>query len=403
VPAAGPQTARSGRLDVRLESTDGRYHRQELISWWHQERLRAARILVVGAGALGNELVKNLALLGVGTIVVADLDTVENSNLARCLFFRAGDEGRPKADVVAAAAAQLNPDCRVIPVVGDIRQTVGAGLYRQFDLVLGGLDNREARLHVNQCCWKASVPWIDGAIEGLMGVMRVFCPPASACYECTLGPRDYELLAARRACSLLTRDELLAGKVPTVATTSSVIAALQVQEAVKLLHAEDPALYAFAGRGFAFNGQTHDSYTVEYPRREDCLSHDTYDLDGAGRLQRDVAFGDVLVDARRQLGQAAIVELEQEIVLAFCCPGCDSSQAVLQPLTASRMADAICPSCGTQRRVELGHQIDDDGGPLLAVTADTLALPPGDVITLRAGFERRHLILDGSVVGLALR
>ncbi|WP_051324886.1 HesA/MoeB/ThiF family protein [Candidatus Solirubrobacter pratensis] len=392
------------RLDVRLgDGTDGRYHRQELISWWHQDLLRQARVLVVGAGALGNELVKNLCLLGVGTVVVCDLDSVENSNLARCVFFRPGDDGRPKAQVVAQAAGQLNGDCQVIGVTGDIRLTVGVGLYRQFDLILGGLDNREARLHVNQACWKAGVPWIDGAIEGLMGVMRVFSPPGSACYECTLSERDFELLAARRACSLLTRDEMLAGKVPTVATSSSVVAAMQVAEAVKLLHAAEPSGYEFAGRGVIYNGQTHDHYTVVYPHREDCLSHDSYDLEHAAAVGRDVPFADILHRALHDLGRDAVVELEHELVVDFQC-GCGRRDTVLRPAIALRESDAACPACGARRRLTPTHRVDADSpAALLEATPDRVGLPAGDVITLRAGLERTHLILDGTIEGLQLR
>ena len=76
----------SGRVEI--DPDEGRYHRQNLITWWDQSRLQSARVLVVGAGALGNEIVKNLVLVGVGTVIVVDMDTIENSNLSRCVFFR---------------------------------------------------------------------------------------------------------------------------------------------------------------------------------------------------------------------------------------------------------------------------------------------------------------------------
>src|SRR6202008_4404471 len=132
-----------------------------------------------------------------------------------------------------------------------------------------------------QACWKTSTPWVDGAIEGLMGAVRVFVPPDSACYECTMNDRDRELMAARRTCAMLTREQMLDGKTPTTATTSSVIAAMQAQEAVKLLHAEQLPSAQLAGAGFQFVGLTHDSYRVSYGRREECLSHDTYALERA--------------------------------------------------------------------------------------------------------------------------
>src|SRR5262249_5613347 len=91
-----------------------RYGRLRLISWWRQERLAAARVLVVGAGALGNEVVKNLALLGLGTVYLIDLDTVEPSNLSRSVLFRAEDGGRGKAEVAAQRAREINPDITIV-------------------------------------------------------------------------------------------------------------------------------------------------------------------------------------------------------------------------------------------------------------------------------------------------
>src|SRR5262249_54144766 len=95
-----------------------RYSRLRLISWWRQERLQAARVLVVGAGALGNEVLKNLALIGLGTIHVIDLDVVEPSNLSRSVLFRAEDGGRPKAEVAAARAHEMNPEVRILAIPG---------------------------------------------------------------------------------------------------------------------------------------------------------------------------------------------------------------------------------------------------------------------------------------------
>jgi adenylyltransferase/sulfurtransferase len=375
-------------LHVDLADADGRYHRQELISWWDQQRLANARVLVVGAGALGNELVKNLALLGVGTIAVIDLDRVENSNLSRGVLFRERDEGRAKATVVAQAAAELNPEVRVIPIVGDVRLALGLGFFREFDLVLGGLDNREARLHVNQACWKTSTPWIDGAIEGLMGVVRVFVPPDSACYECTMNRQDFRLLANRRACSLLTREEMLGGKVPTTVTSASVIAALQAQEAVKLLH-RDRLAYDFVGKGFVFNGLTHDSYVVSYPRRSNCLSHDTYQDSDWTSVPADHTFGQVLELAQHELGSPAVLDLEHDVVVSMTCRGCDLSESVLAPVEALSAGAALCPDCGAERALNLTHSLTPDDQLLLSLTPEQLGLPPFDVVAARAGQNRR--------------
>src|SRR3954464_10097083 len=106
---------------MTLDLEEGRYDRQQLLTWWDQPALADSRVLVVGAGAIGNELLKNLVLLGVGSITVMDLDVVARSNLARCVLFRGADEGQPKASVAAAAAGALNPDVDVAGIVADIR------------------------------------------------------------------------------------------------------------------------------------------------------------------------------------------------------------------------------------------------------------------------------------------
>lgn len=386
-------TPSNQQLAVEL---DDRYHRQSLITWWDQKRLAEASVLVIGAGALGNELTKNLALAGVGTIVVLDMDQVENSNLSRCVLFREGDEGSDKATVVARRANELNTEIRVIAVNADARLAAGPGLIAHFDVVLGGLDNREARLHINQACWKAGTPWVDGAIEGLMGMMRVFVPPDSACYECTMNEEDHKLLAARKACSLLTRDQMLEGKVPTTATSASVIAGLQVQEAIKLLH-RDSLDSPFAGQGFAFNGLTHDSYVVTYKRRDDCLSHDSYDLDGADSFDRSRPLSELIRLAQDELGSDAVLDLEHELVRSMICGQCEIETAIRQPIETMTAGDALCPRCEGERRLELTHVVNASDDELLDLRPEDLGLPAFDVVTARAGSRRKHFVLDGAL------
>ncbi len=114
-------------------------------------------------------------MLGVGNIFVCDMDNVERSNLTRSVLFRVEDEGKPKAEVAAKRAMEINSDVDIKFYVGSIFN-LGLGVFKEMDIVICGLDNREARLFVNQSCWKVNKPWIDGAIEILSGVARVFVP-----------------------------------------------------------------------------------------------------------------------------------------------------------------------------------------------------------------------------------
>src|SRR5437763_405877 len=97
-------------MGVLLED---RYARHRLMDWWDQKRLADAKVLVAGAGAIGNEVLKNLALLGVGHILVVDFDRVELSNLTRSVLFRDSDIGQSKARIAAERAREINPDCDI--------------------------------------------------------------------------------------------------------------------------------------------------------------------------------------------------------------------------------------------------------------------------------------------------
>ena len=111
--------------------TQSRYDRQERITWWDQDKLTKSRVLVVGAGALGNEIVKNLALVGVGNITIVDMDLIEHTNLSRCVFFRDGDEGKFKAEVLASRAEELNPEIAIDSIPKPV-QFLGDGYLANF-------------------------------------------------------------------------------------------------------------------------------------------------------------------------------------------------------------------------------------------------------------------------------
>ena len=172
---------------------DDRYSRLRLIGWWDQEKIANANVMVVGAGALGNEVLKNLALLGFGQIHLIDFDTVQDSNLTRSVLFRGHHRGMSKAKVAAAAAMELNPDCNVTAINGDVLTEIGLGLIRELDLVICCVDNREARLWINRMCWKVNTPWIDGGIQEINGVAKVFRPPAGCLLYTSPSPRDATL------------------------------------------------------------------------------------------------------------------------------------------------------------------------------------------------------------------
>ena len=374
--------------DELTAAEDDRFHRFKLIGWWDQQRLRRARVLVIGAGALGNEIVKNLALLGVGNLLIADMDRIENSNLSRSILYRGSDNGSLKATAAARAAKEIYPDIATHAFNGNIVHDLGLGVFRWADVVLAGLDNREARLAINRNCWKVNRPWIDGAIEAIDGQARVFVPDGP-CYECTMSPTDWKLLQMRRSCNLLSRPEMEGGKTPTTPTVSSIIAAVQCQEAVKLLH----GMETIAGSAWVFNGVTADSYITKFQRKDDCYSHDTLDeVIALDEGVEQITPRQLLERAKRLLGDKVRLELSREVLEKLICPQCNQQERLFASLAAVPGEKAWCPSCRDVRReVITFHQIRGDEDFVDRPLAQ-IGVPPFDIVIARSeqrsiGFE----------------
>jgi len=241
--------------------------------------------------------------------VIVDLDFIELSNLSRSVLYRDSDIGRSKAETAAAAFRELYDTATVQSLHANILFDAGLGLFEWADLILAGLDNREARLWINRCAWKVGKPWIDGAIEGLSGVARVFLPRRPPCYECTLGETDWAILERRMSCNLLSAEEMQTGKVPTTPTTSSVIAGIQVQEAMKHLH----GLPVLAGKAFVFDGMNHTSYVVEYTENPECWSHHTYaEIVRLPIRSDEIALAELHARAQAELGDPTAWELDPD-------------------------------------------------------------------------------------------
>jgi molybdopterin/thiamine biosynthesis adenylyltransferase len=360
---------------------EDRFSRFRLIPWWDQEKIAACKVLVIGVGALGNEILKNLALLGFCHVAVVDLDRIDESNLSRTVLYRAQDIGQFKVDVAARAYKSVAPGAVVQPIVGNVLRDCGLGLFAWSDIILAGLDNREARLWINRCAWKVNRPWIDGAIEGINGVARVFLPGTAPCYECTLGEVDWAILERRMSCNLLAAEDVTEGKVPTTPTISSIIAGIQVQEAVKLLH----GLPTLAGRGFIFEGLNHTSYRVEYTENPDCMSHYTLpEIVSLPVSSKDLTLVGLWQRASRDLETDGVtLEFSRDVIHKLVCPHCSQEEELFAPAGGVSYGSGPCPSDSHMRIVHAIHSFD--GTEVFGTRPlNQLGLPSFDIFTARS-------------------
>lgn len=244
-----------------------------LMSWWDADKVHDAKVMVVGAGALGNEVLKNLALMNVGSIFIVDFDTIEYANLCRSVLFREEDikKNKLKSEIAGERIKEINPNIKVQTVNGDIMIDVGLGVMRRMDVIIGCLDNRIARLFINRYAFKVGKTWIDGAIENLSGQLSVFKNGLS-CYECALTTTDWENIRYKLGCADVAQRNSTQGRVPTTPISSSIIAAMQVQEAIKVIHGNEKQ--SMAGEQFKYDGM--NNWIIQFKQddlKEECDSH----------------------------------------------------------------------------------------------------------------------------------
>lgn len=178
---------------------------------------------------MGNEVIKDMVLSGFKRITVVDMDDIVLSNLSRCLFFRESDvKVTGKAETVARRGMELDPSCRIVPVHSRIEDVTDW----DYDLILGCVDNIGARMHINAYACHHRIPLIDGAIDGFIGKVQVILP-GGPCLECTLNRTHVNIMEMRFTCT--GNGEAFVPKVASDITTASVIAAIQVREALKLV------------------------------------------------------------------------------------------------------------------------------------------------------------------------
>ncbi len=250
------------------ESDKDMLARLKLYEWYDENRVKSQKILLVGAGALGNEAAKNLVLSGYKKITIVDMDHVVHSNLSRCIFFRSedADKKRYKAKVLAERLAEIT-DISVDYYIDKV-QNIDENVLKEYDIVLGCLDNIEARLHINAHAYYHRMPYIDGATHGMIGKVQVVVPPKTPCLQCGMNITHSKVMEKRFSCT--GKDvSYFEPNMPSDINTTSIIAAIQVQEALKITH----GMENYIKNVFYYDGNRNFSSVLQIPINPSCPNH----------------------------------------------------------------------------------------------------------------------------------
>jgi adenylyltransferase/sulfurtransferase len=219
-----------------------------------QEKLKAARVLVIGAGGLGSPAALYLAASGVGRLGVVDGDRVDVSNLQRQILYASSDVGQPKALLARDRLAALNPRIRIDAHVLELHAANIATLFAEYDLVLDGTDRIATRYLVNDACVLLRKPLVSAAIHRFEGQAITYVPDRGPCYRC-LFPQPAEGVAPSCA------EAGVLGVLP------GVLGALQATEAIKLIVQQGEPL---VGRLLVYDALELRFREFRVARRPDC-------------------------------------------------------------------------------------------------------------------------------------
>jgi adenylyltransferase/sulfurtransferase len=209
-----------------------RYSRQvmlEEIGFEGMEKIRSAKVCVVGAGGIGNPVTTQLVAMGIGSIRIVDRDVIEVTNLHRQHLFTDDDIGRVKVEAAAERLRKLNPNVEIEPVPTSVTKFTADSIVKGFDVVIDALDSVDARYALNDACIKNNIPLIYAGALGMTGSVSTILPNRSACLRCMFPELNEDEMPA---CST-------EGVHPSVLY---LVAGIQVSEAVKIITGQQPTL-----------------------------------------------------------------------------------------------------------------------------------------------------------------
>lgn len=332
-----------------------RYLRHTLIDWFSQDEVARTKVAVIGAGAVGNEVLKCLALLGVGHVDIYDFDRIEVHNLTRSVLFRETDIGKNKASCAAERLKDLDPNVKVRAFPGDFWRTLDLTSFASYAAVICCVDNFEARIRLNLLCKLWGVNLINTGIDSRHAVVDTFPfarEPDASCYECTLPASVYQRMSQRYSCGGLKKIAFIEKRIPTTVITASLAGSLAASQALRF---GAPA-HKGSRRIFA-DSITGASTASDLPARADCPV--------CAQIKAPVQISRVRASLRAELApltrsnapETGDITLPEPLIVSYQCKACGRGEGQDKPLLW-RAADhdaslANCKACAGGGAVDI--------------------------------------------------
>lgn len=346
------------------------YHdRQNLMISPNTARLiKNCKILVIGVGAGGNEILKNLLLMGFGNFTIVDFDTVEDTNLSRTTLFRKEDIGKSKSFVAAERLKEmaLHENPNILGLQGNLMTDFGKGLFVEHDIVISCVDTQQCRAYINDWCVRTKTPFFEMGFEKYTVNITFFAPdgpmqqnngeiidklPSSdgrfpkmlgefpVCLREEIGYGDFD--GKRNSCSgFKVRDENFE-KIPTIQVSAAMAGTLIATELVKYLSGID----SIRNKMLLYSGLTYETVQVGYRRSPKCIIHDEHFEIEVVNVPVNPTLKELLQMVEQKYHAQALLKLPDKIALTGQCLNCGKTIILNKRANDIYTDDCWCSDC----------------------------------------------------------
>ena len=308
------------------------------------EKIKDTKILAVGAGAGGNEVLKNLALMGFGNFTIVDFDPIEDSNLSRTTLFSKSDIGKSKAEVAAKSLQQISlHESPEIKGINAKIQDVGKQVFLDNDIVICCVDTMDARAYINDWCVRLKKPFFEMGFEKFT-VQISFFPnekPTDACLREVIGFGDFT--GTRQSCSKLKMADTKLAHIPTIQVAAALAGVFVATEIILFLK----GVNRLNNKVLQYAADYHRVLEIDYPKSEKCHLHEEvmYQSYNTSLNSKINTFKDLLIELKGIRNADFYINWDEEFIYSMECESCGKEMLVKKFKSEVYDKERWCPDC----------------------------------------------------------
>lgn len=333
---------------------DNYFARQELILDEDTgDKIKTSKVLVIGAGAGGNEVLKNLALMGFGNFTIVDFDPIEESNLSRTTLFTKEDVGKSKSEIASNTLNQIS--LHKSPNIKGINakiQDVGKQIFFDHDIIVCCVDTMDARAYINDWCVKLKKPFFEMGFEKFT-VQISFFPNENSTDSCLrelIGQGNFS--GARQSCSKLKMKDSNLEHIPTIQVAAAMAGVLIATEIILYLKGES----RLKNKVLQYAAAYHRSLVIDVPQSTKCHKHEqvTYEFYRT-KLNLNNTVEDILQELKEQYNSDYYINWGEEYIYSVECESCKQEVFIKKFKSEVYDEERWCQTC-----LAKGHYNDNE-------------------------------------------